>query len=108
MPKIVDHDARRRELSMVAASLVANEGVGRCTVRNLARAAGYSTGVVSHYFRDANEMLFAAYQTAYHSSARRFARAGFSLSVSRKAPAKNATGSGGVTPIMGPTSWSVF
>lgn len=72
MPKVVDHDGRRRELAMVAASLVANQGVGKCTVRNMARAAGYSTGVVSHYFNDSNDMLFAAYQTAYRSSARRF------------------------------------
>ncbi len=72
MPKIVDHDSRRRELAMVAASLVATRGVGKCTVRNLARAAGFSTGVVSHYFRDSGEMLFAAYQTAFRSAARRF------------------------------------
>ena len=57
---------------MVAASLVANQGVARCTVRNVARAGGFSTGVVSHYFRDSGEMLFAAYQTAYRSAARRF------------------------------------
>ncbi|MCZ6831082.1 MAG: TetR family transcriptional regulator C-terminal domain-containing protein [Gammaproteobacteria bacterium] len=72
MPKIVDHDRRRRELALVAASLVATRGVGKCTVRNLARAAGFSTGVVSHYFSDSSEMLFAAYQTAYRSAARRF------------------------------------
>ena len=72
MPKIVDHESRRRELAMVAASLVATRGVGKCTVRNLARAAGFSTGVVSHYFADSSEMLFAAYQTAFRSAARRF------------------------------------
>ncbi len=57
---------------MVAASLVATRGVGSCTVRGVARAAGVSPGVVSHYFRDSREMVFAAYRTAHRSSARRF------------------------------------
>ncbi len=57
---------------MVAASLVAERGVAAVTVRGLARAAGVSTGVVSHYFQNSEDMLFAAYRTAYHSSGRRF------------------------------------
>lgn len=71
MPKIVDHDRRRHELSMVAASLVAERGIGALTVRGLARAAGVSTGVVSHYFQDSQDMLFAAHQLVYGSSGRR-------------------------------------
>jgi TetR/AcrR family transcriptional repressor of bet genes len=74
MPKLVDHDRRRHELAMVSASLVADRGVGALTVRGLARAAGVSTGVVSHYFRNSEDMLFAAYQTAYRSSGDRFLR----------------------------------
>ena len=44
MPRQVDHDARRLEVAEVAARLIAQVGVERVTVRELAKAAGYSTG----------------------------------------------------------------
>ncbi|MGE0665902.1 MAG: TetR/AcrR family transcriptional regulator [Sphingomonadales bacterium] len=64
MPRQVDHDARRREVAEVAARLIAQVGVERVTVRELARAAGYSTAIVSHYFADKRQLLLFTYQAA--------------------------------------------
>lgn len=64
MPRQVDHDARRLEVAEVAARLIAQIGVERVTVRELARAAGYSTAIVSHYFADKRQLLLFTYQAA--------------------------------------------
>jgi AcrR family transcriptional regulator len=64
MPRQVDHDARRREVAEVAARLIAQVGVERVTVRELAKAAGYSTAIVSHYFADKRQLLLFTYQAA--------------------------------------------
>lgn len=57
MPKEVDHNAQREKLVNVAASLIAAGGMERFTIRAVARAAGVSTGVVSHYFRDKRQLM---------------------------------------------------
>jgi AcrR family transcriptional regulator len=57
MPKTVDHDQRRVELIAVASRLIARQGMDGLTVREVAKAAGVSTGVVSHYFSDKRQML---------------------------------------------------
>ncbi len=64
MPRQVDHDARRLEVAEVAARLIAQVGVERVTVRELAKAAGYSTAIVSHYFADKRQLLLFTYQAA--------------------------------------------
>ena len=64
MPRQVDHDARRLEVAQVAARLIAQVGVERVTVRELAKAAGYSTAIVSHYFADKRQLLLFTYQAA--------------------------------------------
>ena len=71
MPKIVDHEQRRREVTKVAAQLVLREGRSALTVRNVAEAAGYSTTVVSHYFEDMAELFFETYNYAAGRSRRR-------------------------------------
>jgi AcrR family transcriptional regulator len=57
MPKTVDHDQRRVELIAAASRLIARQGMDGLTVREVAKAAGVSTGVVSHYFSDKRQML---------------------------------------------------
>ena len=68
MPRQVDHDARRLEVAEVAARLIAQIGVERVTVRELAKAAGYSTAIVSHYFADKRQLLLFTYQAAAHAA----------------------------------------
>ncbi|MCC5887814.1 MAG: TetR/AcrR family transcriptional regulator [Gammaproteobacteria bacterium] len=61
MPKIVDHALRRAEVIDGACDLIASQGIAGCTVRELARAVDASTGVVSHYFRNKQELLTLTY-----------------------------------------------
>lgn len=71
MPIVVDHEQRRREVAEIAADLIAKLGVERVTVREVAAAAGYSTTIVSHYFRDKRELQLMAYRTATLRARRR-------------------------------------
>lgn len=64
MPRYVDHDQRRREVTAAARSLVVERGRAALTVRNVADAVGCSTKVVSHYFTDMAELLHATYTAA--------------------------------------------
>lgn len=57
MPKVVDHETRRREIAAAVWRAVGRVGLDAVTVRDIAREAGYSTGVLAHYFADKDEML---------------------------------------------------
>jgi TetR/AcrR family transcriptional repressor of bet genes len=63
MPPPVDHDARRRQVAAIAAGLLAEGGLEAVTFRDIAKAAGYSTAIVSHYFHNKRELLFFMYQS---------------------------------------------
>ncbi len=71
MPRIVDHDQRRREVTRAAAKIVVNSGRGALTVRNVAAATGWSTTVVSHYFDDMADLFYETYSYATTRSRRR-------------------------------------
>ncbi len=57
MPAIIDHEERRTEVASIAAGLVADNGADAVTFRDVAKAAGFSTSVVSHYFENKQELL---------------------------------------------------
>ncbi len=60
MPKIVDHAARRDEIALVACRVVASHGFEHATVVRIAREAGYTTGMIAHYFDSKQEIILAA------------------------------------------------
>ena len=60
MPKIVDHDRRRDEIALVACRVVAEYGFEQATIARIAREAGYTTGMVAHYFDTKQEIIIAA------------------------------------------------
>ncbi len=60
MPKIVDHEQRRDEIAQVACRVVATYGFERATVARIARAAGYTTGMVAHYYDSKQDIILAA------------------------------------------------
>ena len=64
MPRVVNHEVRRREVAAIAAQVVVTEGRAGLTVRNVAQAAGCSTTVVSHYFTDMAELFYETYAFA--------------------------------------------
>lgn len=57
MPKIVDHNQRRAELVHVIIKVISEHGLNGTTVRSISRAGGFSSGVLSHYFSDKDEMI---------------------------------------------------
>jgi len=60
MPKIVDHARRRDEIALIACEVVAAHGFDQATVARIARAAGYTTGMVAHYFESKQDIILAA------------------------------------------------
>jgi len=60
MPKIVDHEQRRDEIALVACRVVGQYGFDQATVVRIAREAGYTTGMVAHYFDTKQDIIVAA------------------------------------------------
>ena len=60
MPKVVDSEQQRREISAQAARWIATRGLETLSLRNVAAAHGCSKGMVQHYFADKEELLFGA------------------------------------------------
>jgi TetR/AcrR family transcriptional repressor of bet genes len=60
MPKIVDHQERRRALARAAVNAVGASGLDQAKLSDIARAAGVTTGALAHYFPDKDAVLAAA------------------------------------------------
>jgi TetR/AcrR family transcriptional repressor of bet genes len=60
MPKIVDHAKRRDEIALVACRVVATYGFDQATIVRIAREAGFTSGMVAHYFDTKQEIIVAA------------------------------------------------
>lgn len=60
MPKIVNHDQRRDQIALVACRVVAENGFDQATIVRIAREAGYTTGMVAHYFDTKQDIIIAA------------------------------------------------
>ena len=64
MPRFVDVEERRVELTDAAARLIARSGIGAATMRDVAAEAGLSTGSLTHYFADKRELLLCTFQAS--------------------------------------------
>jgi AcrR family transcriptional regulator len=60
VPKAVDHDQRREQIAQAACVVVASHGFEQATVVRIARAAGYTTGMLPHYFASKQDIIRAA------------------------------------------------
>ena len=60
MPKVVDHAERRDEIALVACRVVAAYGFERASMARIAREAGYTTGMLAHYFDSKQDIIIAA------------------------------------------------
>lgn len=65
MPKIVDHDARRRELIEASWQVIATDGLEGVTMRKIAAEAGCTTGRLTHYFADREALILASLRASY-------------------------------------------
>ncbi len=60
MPKVVDHDERRREITAAMWRILLREGMGAVTVRALAVEAGWSVGALRHYYKSQDDLILFA------------------------------------------------
>jgi AcrR family transcriptional regulator len=72
---MVDHDERREEIAEAAWRVIEREGLTGADLRGIAREAGYTTGVITHYFRDKRELMTSAFGLLVDRSTARMSRA---------------------------------
>jgi AcrR family transcriptional regulator len=57
MPKVVDHENRRRELASAVWRLILRQGIEGVSIRDVAAEAQWSSGALRHYFTTKEELL---------------------------------------------------
>ncbi|MBC9715173.1 TetR/AcrR family transcriptional regulator [Streptomyces sp. TRM66268-LWL] len=62
MPRVADHEERRRQIADAVCALISESGLDAVTVARTAATAGMSVGLVQHYFRTKDEMLLHAFK----------------------------------------------
>jgi AcrR family transcriptional regulator len=62
MPKLTDVDATRMRLVQAAWRVIATEGIQAASLRRVAREADCTTGLITHYFADKNDLVTSAYR----------------------------------------------
>lgn len=63
MPKIIDHDKRRREIVDVAKRLMLEGGFEAATMRSIAAEAGFANGALKHYFPGKDSIIAATFES---------------------------------------------
>ncbi|MET8054354.1 TetR/AcrR family transcriptional regulator [Streptosporangium sp. NPDC005286] len=71
MPKIVDHGERREEVIEAARRIILREGIEAATTRAIAKEAGYSNGVLTHYFADKDDIMLSALRSSHRRIVKR-------------------------------------
>jgi AcrR family transcriptional regulator len=75
MPKVVDHELRRRELAQAALRVIGRDGLEAATTRAVAQESGWSTGVLKHYFDGKDQLLHESLREVERMNLQRFERA---------------------------------
>jgi TetR/AcrR family transcriptional repressor of bet genes len=60
MPKQVDREARRRHIAEALHRIIDREGLEAVSLRDVAAEAGVSMGMVQHYFKNKDQMIYFA------------------------------------------------
>lgn len=68
MPKLVDHEARRRAIVAATWRVIARRGLDGVNMRDIAAEAGYSNGSVGYYFAGKDEVLRTAFEHVLHAT----------------------------------------
>jgi len=74
MPKIVDHDYRKKLIAEATWRVIRNEGMEGATVRKIAKEADLSLGALRHYFSTQNELLVYAMNLVKERAAARITK----------------------------------
>lgn len=75
MTRISNREERREEIAEAAWRMIEQRGLEEVSMREIAREAGYSTGVLTHHFRDKRELMGYAYGLLVGRIAERVTRA---------------------------------
>jgi AcrR family transcriptional regulator len=75
MPRVVNHEERREEIAEAAWRIIEREGLAGADLRRIAHEAGYTTGVITHYFRNKRELMVSAFGLLVDRSTARMAKA---------------------------------
>lgn len=62
MPRQVDAGRRRADIAALVVDVIQREGAASATVRRVSEAGGFSVGVITHYFRDKDELVACAFE----------------------------------------------
>ena len=57
MPRIVNHEKKRKSIAEAAWNIIKKEGIENASIRRVAIEAGMSAGALRHYFSTKDEML---------------------------------------------------
>lgn len=68
MPKIVDHDERKAEISAALWRVIDREGMSGVSVRSVAKEAGYPKATMTYYFANQSELLMHAMEESIRVS----------------------------------------
>ena len=68
MPKIVDHDQRRRELVEATLRIIVRQGLAGATMRDVATEAGFANGAIKSYFASKSDLLAATYLFVFEAT----------------------------------------
>jgi AcrR family transcriptional regulator len=69
MPKVIDHDQRRREIVEVAKKLIIEGGFEAATMRSIVTAAGFANGALKHYFASKDAIIAATFESVLREMA---------------------------------------
>ncbi|NKR69822.1 TetR family transcriptional regulator [Rhodococcus hoagii] len=72
MPRLVDHDVRRREITSAVRRVIVDGGLEAVTFQSVAAEAGISVRLVQYYFGTKKEFLLATHRSVMQTAADRF------------------------------------
>ena len=65
MPKIVDHAKRKHDIAAAACTAISELGIEKVKLIDIGKQGGCTTGAITHYFANKNEVLIAAWDYLY-------------------------------------------
>ena len=83
VPKLVDHDVRRREIAQAVWAVIAERGIEGVTLRCVAAEAGVSVGRIQHYHASREELIRDSCRELLKAATQRFEAAGDATPVER-------------------------
>lgn len=75
MPRLVDHEQRRRQITDAVRRVIAGRGLEAATFQSVAAEAGISVRLVQYYFGTKREFLLATHRAVVEDGGKRFAAA---------------------------------